>query len=451
MASQIERPAGHTASSELDGVDLDHFWMPFTNNRFFKQNPRMFVSAKDMHYTTADGRQVLDATAGLWCVNAGHGRAAITEAIAQAAGTLDFGPTFQLGHPLPFRLASEVARIMPEGMDRVSFTNSGSESADTALKMALAYHHARGDHTRFRLIGRQRGYHGTNFGGLSVGGIGGNRRRFVSQVWGVDHLSHTHGQAVRFQRGMQPGNGALAEELEDLVALHGPETIAAVIVEPVAGSTGVLVPPQGYLQALRAITQKYGILLIFDEVITGFGRLGTATAAEYFGVTPDIITTAKGLTNGVVPMGAVIASRHVHDTVVNGSPEGIEFYHGYTYSGHPVAAAAGLATLQLYRDEGLFANAAALSAQWEEAAHGLRDCRNVIDVRNLGLVAGIELAPREGAPGARATEAFQRAFDTGLLIRANGDIIALSPPLMINAGQIETIFAMLRQILNDLP
>jgi len=451
MASQIERPAGHTASSELDGVDLDHFWMPFTNNRFFKQNPRMFVSAKDMHYTTADGRQVLDATAGLWCVNAGHGRAAITEAIAQAAGTLDFGPTFQLGHPLPFRLASEVARIMPEGMDRVFFTNSGSESADTALKMALAYHHARGDHTRFRLIGRQRGYHGTNFGGLSAGGIGGNRRRFVSQVWGVDHLSHTHGQAVRFQRGMQPGNGALAEELEDLVALHGPETIAAVIVEPVAGSTGVLVPPQGYLQALRAITQKYGILLIFDEVITGFGRLGTATAAEYFGVTPDIITTAKGLTNGVVPMGAVIASRHVHDTVVNGSPEGIEFYHGYTYSGHPVAAAAGLATLQLYRDEGLFANAAALSAQWEEAAHGLRDCRNVIDVRNLGLVAGIELAPREGAPGARATEAFQRAFDTGLLIRANGDIIALSPPLMINAGQIETIFAMLRQILNDLP
>jgi len=451
MASQIERPAGHTASSELDGVDLDHFWMPFTNNRFFKQNPRMFVSAKDMHYTAADGRQVLDATAGLWCVNAGHGRAAITEAIAQAAGTLDFGPTFQLGHPLPFRLASEVARIMPEGMDRVFFTNSGSESADTALKMALAYHHARGDHTRFRLIGRQRGYHGTNFGGLSVGGIGGNRRRFVSQVWGVDHLSHTHGQAVRFQRGMQPGNGALAEELEDLVALHGPETIAAVIVEPVAGSTGVLVPPQGYLQALRAITQKYGILLIFDEVITGFGRLGTATAAEYFGVTPDIITTAKGLTNGVVPMGAVIASRHVHDTVVNGSPEGIEFYHGYTYSGHPVAAAAGLATLQLYRDEGLFANAAALSAQWEEAAHGLRDCRNVIDVRNLGLVAGIELAPREGAPGARATEAFQRAFDTGLLIRANGDIIALSPPLMINAGQIETIFAMLRQILNDLP
>jgi beta-alanine--pyruvate transaminase len=383
-------------------------------------------------------------------VNAGHGRAAITAAIAEAAATLDFAPTFQLGHPLPFRLASEVARIMPAGMDRVFFTNSGSESADTALKMALAYHHARGDHTRFRLIGRQRGYHGTNFGGLSVGGIGGNRRRFVSQVWGVDHLSHTHGQAVRFCRGMQPGNGGLAEELEELVALHGPETIAAVIVEPVAGSTGVLVPPQGYLQALRAITQKYGILLIFDEVITGFGRLGKATAAEYFGVTPDIITTAKGLTNGTVPMGAVIASRHVHDTVVNGSPEGIEFYHGYTYSGHPVAAAAGLATLQLYREDGLFENAAALSAQWEAAAHVLADCPHVIDIRNLGLVAGIELAPREGAPGARAMEAFHRAFDAGLLIRVTGDIIALSPPLMIAAPQIDTIFAMLREILTDL-
>ncbi|NKJ43422.1 aspartate aminotransferase family protein [Novosphingobium sp. SG720] len=449
MASQTQ-PFASLDPASMDGVDLDHFWMPFTNNRFFKQNPRLFVASKDMHYTTADGRQVLDATAGLWCVNAGHGRAAITAAIAEAAATLDFAPTFQLGHPLPFRLASEVARIMPAGMDRVFFTNSGSESADTALKMALAYHHARGDHTRFRLIGRQRGYHGTNFGGLSVGGIGGNRRRFVSQVWGVDHLSHTQGQAVRFQRGMQPGNGGLAEELEELVALHGPETIAAVIVEPVAGSTGVLVPPQGYLQALRDITRKHGILLIFDEVITGFGRLGTATAAEYFGVTPDIITTAKGLTNGTVPMGAVIASREVHDTVVNGSPEGIEFYHGYTYSGHPVAAAAGLATLQLYREEGLFENAAALSAQWEAAAHSLADCPHVIDIRNLGLVAGIELAPRAGAPGARAMEAFHRAFDAGLLIRVTGDIIALSPPLMITAPQIDTIFAMLREILTDL-
>ncbi len=454
MASQTQPPASLDAAAfdpaSMDGVDLDHFWMPFTNNRFFKQNPRLFVAASDMHYTTADGRQVLDATAGLWCVNAGHGRAPITAAVTRAAQTLDFAPTFQLGHPLPFRLASAVAQIMPAGMDRVFFTNSGSESADTALKMALAYHHARGDHTRFRLIGRQRGYHGTNFGGLSVGGIGGNRRRFVSQVWGVDHLSHTHGQAVRFCRGMQPGNGALAEELEELVALHGPETIAAVIVEPVAGSTGVLVPPQGYLQALRDITRKHGILLIFDEVITGFGRLGKATAAEYFGVTPDIITTAKGLTNGTVPMGAVIASREVHDAVVNGSPEGIEFFHGYTYSGHPVAAAAGLATLGLYRDEGLFENAAALAAHWEAAAHGLADCPHVIDVRNLGLVAGIELAPRDGKVGARAMEAFHRAFDAGLLIRVTGDIIALSPPLMISAAQIDTIFGMLREILNDL-
>ncbi|MDF8334733.1 aminotransferase class III-fold pyridoxal phosphate-dependent enzyme [Novosphingobium cyanobacteriorum] len=436
--------------ASAEGLDLSHFWMPFTNNRFFKANPRLFVSAKDMHFTTADGRQVLDATSGLWCVNAGHGREAITEAIREAAGVLDFGPTFQLGHPLPFRLASELAAMMPAGLDRVFFTNSGSESADTALKMALAYHHAKGDSTRFRLIGRQRGYHGTNFGGMSVGGIGGNRRRYVSQVWGVDHLAHTHGDAVRFQRGLQPGNGGLAEELEELVALHGPETIAAVIVEPVAGSTGVLVPPQGYLQALRDITRKHGILLIFDEVITGFGRVGdAATAAEVFGVTPDIVTLAKGLTNATVPMGAVVASREVHDTIVNGSPAGIEFFHGYTYSGHPLASAAGLAALALYRQEGLFARTTALAPVWEEAMHGLRDCPNVIDIRNVGLVAGIELAPRDGAIGARAMEAFHRAFDAGLLIRVTGDIIALSPPLIVSEAQIGEIADKLRTVLHE--
>ena len=284
---------------------------------------------------------------------------------------------------------------------------------------------------------------------MSVGGIGGNRRRHVSQVWGVDHLSHTHGQAVRFQRGQQPSNGNLADELEELVALHGPETIAAVIVEPVAGSTGVLVPPQGYLQRLRDITRKYGILLIFDEVITGFGRLGTPTAAEYFGVTPDMITMAKGLTNGAVPMGAVAVARDVHDTVVDKSPAGIEFFHGYTYSGHPLAAAAAIATLQLYRDEDTFAHAASLAQIWEDAAHSLADCPNVIDVRNLGLVAGIELAPRDGAPGARAMEAFHRAFDNGLLIRVTGDIIALSPPLIISAAQIGEIFGRLREVLEQ--
>ena len=428
-------------------LDLDHFWMPFTNNRAFKQNPRLFASAKDMHYTTTTGLRLLDATAGLWCVNAGHGRQAISTAVAEAISTLDFAPTFQLGHPLPFQLATEVARIMPAGLDRIFFTNSGSESADTALKMALAYHHARGDKGRTRLIGRQRGYHGTNFGGMSVGGIGGNRTRHMAQVWGVDHLSHTQHGAVRFNRGLQPSNGHLASELDDLVALHGAETIAAVIVEPMAGSTGVLVPPQGYLQALREACTRHGILLIFDEVITGFGRLGAATAAEYFGVTPDIITLAKGLTNGSIPMGAVAASRHVHDTVVNNSPAGIEFYHGYTYSGHPVAAAAGLATLALYRDEGLFAHAAAMAPVWEEAIHSLADCPNVIDIRNLGLVAGIELAPREGAVGARGAEAFQRAFDAGLLIRVTGDIIALSPPLIVSAEQIHEIAAALRAVL----
>jgi beta-alanine--pyruvate transaminase len=431
-----------------DSPDLSNFWMPFTDNRYFKENPRLFTAAKDMHYTTADGRQVLDGTSGLWCVNAGHGRDAITDAIREAAGELDFAPTFQLAHPLPFRLASDLAAIMPPGLDRIFFTNSGSESAETALKMALAYHQARGEGTRFRLIGRQRGYHGTNFGGISVGGIGGNRKRYVSQLWGVDHLGHTHAGAVRFQRGLQPGNGALAEELEELVALHGPETIAAVIVEPVAGSTGVLVPPAGYLQHLREITRKYGILLIFDEVITGFGRCGAATAAEAFGVTPDIIGLAKGLTNAAVPMGAVAASREVHDTIVNAAPPGIEFFHGYTYSGHPLASAAGIATLNLYREEGLFARAAALAPAWEAALHGLADCRNVIDIRNIGLMAGIELAPREGAPGARGTDVFRQAFDTGLLIRVTGDIIALSPPLIVSEEQITEIADRLRTVLN---
>jgi beta-alanine--pyruvate transaminase len=434
-------------AERAEELDLDHFWMPFTNNRDFKANPRLFAAAKDMHYTTTDGRKVLDATAGLWCVNAGHGRKAISQAVAEAISTLDFAPTFQMGHPLPFQLASAVAQMMPEGLDRVFFTNSGSESADTALKMALAYHHARGDKGRTRLIGRQRGYHGTNFGGMSVGGIGGNRARHLAQVWGVDHLSHTHRHARRFNKGLQPSNGDLAFELEELVALHGAETIAAVIVEPVAGSTGVLVPPQGYLQNLRDICTRHGILLIFDEVITGFGRLGTATAAEYFGVMPDMITMAKGLTNGAIPMGAVAASRHVHDTVVNNAPAGIEFYHGYTYSGHPVAAAAGLATLGLYQEDGLFARAAALAPLWEEAVHSLADCPHVVDIRNLGLVAGIELASRDGAVGARAFEVFRRAYDAGLLIRVTGDIIALSPPLILTVGHIDEITQTLRSIL----
>lgn len=409
----------------------------------------MLASAKGMHYLTPEGERILDATSGLWCVNAGHGRGRIIEAITKQAGALDFAPTFQLGHPAPFELAVKLAAIMPGGLNRVFFTNSGSESVDTALKMALAYHQAKGEAGRYRLIGRQRGYHGTNVGGTSVGGIGGNRRRFPAQMWGVDHLGHTHGVAPAFSKGIQQSSRDLAAELEDLVTLHGAETIAAVIVEPVAGSAGVLLPPAGYLSRLREITRRHGILLIFDEVITGFGRLGTATGAEYFGVTPDIITLAKGLTNGAVPMGAVVASREVHDAIVDTAPAGIEFLHGYTYSGHPLASAAGLATLELYAEDGLFERAAALAPVWEEAVHGLADAHHVIDIRNVGLVAGIDLASCEGAFGARAMEVFHRCFDQGLLIRVTGETIALSPPLIISEGEIDEIVERLRRVLKD--
>jgi beta-alanine--pyruvate transaminase len=424
------------------------FWMPFTANRAFKAQPRMFSAAKDMHYTSTDGRQILDGTAGLWCVNAGHCRAQIIEAIRKTAGELDFAPTFQLAHPLAFELADRVAELMPQGLDRVFFTNSGSESVDTALKMALAYQRARGEGTRTRLIGRERGYHGTGFGGISVGGILGNRRQFGTLLTGVDHLPHTHNIADNgYSRG-QPAHGAnLAEELERIVALHGAETIAAVIVEPLAGSTGVLIPPVGYLQKLREICTKYGILLIFDEVITAFGRIGGATAAQVLGVTPDLICMAKGLTNAAVPMGAVAAARHVHDAIVEGAADGIELFHGYTYSGHPLAAAAGIATLNIYRDEGLFERAAEMAHYWEDAVHSLRGKRHVIDVRNLGLVAGIELQPRMEAPTKRTFEVFHKCFDAGLLIRVTGDIIALSPPLILERAHIDEMIGQIGDVL----
>jgi beta-alanine--pyruvate transaminase len=414
---------------------LDAFWMPFTANRQFKAAPRLLVAAEGMHYTADDGRTVLDGTAGLWCVNAGHGRRGIATAVERQLATLDFAPTFQMGHPIAFEFAERLAAIAPTGLDRVFFTGSGSESVDTALKIAIAYQRAIGQGTRTRLIGRERGYHGVGFGGISVGGIVSNRRVFP-QLPGADHLRHTHDLARNaFVKG-QPEHGAdLAEDLERLVALHGAETIAACIVEPVAGSTGVLIPPEGYLQRLREICTKHGILLIFDEVITGFGRLGTPFAADYFGVTPDLMTTAKGLTNGTIPMGAVFASRSVHDGLMNG-PEGIELFHGYTYSGHPVACAAGLATLDIYAQEGLLTRAAALSEDWTSAFHDLRDRRNVIDIRTLGLIAGIELEPRPGAPGKRAYDVFVDCFQRGLLIRVTGDIIALSPPLIIEPTQI---------------
>ena len=433
--------------------DLSSWWMPFTDNRHFKSNPRLLVAAQDMHYTAADGRSILDGTAGLWCVNAGHGREPIVRAIQHQAATLDFAPTFQVGHPLAFQLASRVAGLMPEGLDRIFFTNSGSESVDTALKIALAYWRARGEGQRTRLIGRERGYHGVGFGGISVGGIVTNRRAFGPGLPGTDHLPHTHDLARNaFSRG-QPAHGAeLADRLEAMVALHGADSIAAVIVEPLAGSTGVLVPPVGYLERLRAITAHHGILLIFDEVISGFGRLGAATAAERFGVTPDLICLAKGLTNAAVPMGAVAVSRPVHDAIVNapGDAPGIELFHGTTYSAHALACAAGIAALDVYANEGLFARARALEVQWETALHALRGLPHVIDVRNFGLVAGIELASIPGQPGARGQAIFRAMFDSGLLIRVTGDIIALSPPLIISPAQIDEIAGRLAQALGQM-
>ena len=426
---------------------LAALWMPFTANRAFKASPRQFQSAKDMHYTSDDGRQVLDGTAGLWAVNAGHCRKPIVEAIQKTAAQLDYAPPFQLGHPLAFELASRVAAIMPQGLDRIFFTNSGSESVDTALKIALAYQRAIGQGTRTRLIGRERGYNGVGFGGISVGGIVNNRRQFGTLLTGVDHLPHTHSlEHNAFTRGRPEWGGHLADTLESIVALHGAETIAAVIVEPMAGSTGVLVPPVGYLEKLRAITAKHGIVLIFDEVITAFGRIGGATAAETLGVTPDIITMAKGLTNAAVPMGAVAVSRTIHDGVVEGGPDGIELFHGYTYSGHPLAAAAGLATLDLYKSEGIWEHAASLHGYWQDAMHSLTGKRHIVDIRNMGLVAAIELEPAVGAIGKRGMELFHKCFDNGLLVRATGDIIALSPPLILEKAHIDEMVGRIAEL-----
>ncbi|WP_231879329.1 aspartate aminotransferase family protein [Collimonas arenae] len=426
--------------------------MPFTANRQFKEAPRLFVSAKGMYYQTDNGRQVLDATAGLWCVNAGHCREEITAAVARQIGTMDYAPSFQMGHPLAFTAAQKVAGLMPAGLDRIFFTNSGSEAVDSALKIALAYHRARGEGQRTRFIGRERGYHGVGFGGISVGGIVGNRKAFSGNlIPGVDHLPHTLNIAeAGFSKG-QPAWGAhLADELERLVTLHDASTIAAVIVEPLAGSTGVLVPPVGYLERLRTLCSKHGILLIFDEVITGFGRLGTATASEYFKVTPDLITLAKGINNAAIPMGAVAVKREIHDTVVQATAVGgIELMHGYTYSAHPVAAAAAIAAIDLYRDEGLFERARTLAPLFEKAAHGVAGAPHVKDIRNLGLVAGIELESRPDAPGARAYEVFRRCYEKGVMVRYTGDILAFSPPLIVQPEEIERIFATVREALNE--
>lgn len=432
--------------------DLDALWMPFTANRQYKAAPRLLASASGMYYTTHDGRQILDGCAGLWCVAAGHCRKEIAEAVARQAATLDYAPPFQMGHPLSFEAATKVAAIMPQGLDRIFFTNSGSEAVDTALKIALAYHRARGEGQRTRFIGRERGYHGVGFGGMAVGGIGPNRKAYSANLMpGTDHLPATLSIAeAAFSKGQPQWGAHLADELERILALHDPANVAAVIVEPLAGSAGVLVPPVGYLEKLREITSKHGILLIFDEVITAFGRLGAATAAERFNVTPDLITMAKAINNAAVPMGAVAVRREVHDTVVNAAAPGtIELLHGYTYSGHPLAAAATIATLDLYERENLFGRAAELAPVFEAAVHGVRGAPHVKDIRNYGLVAGIELESRPGQPGLRAYEAFLKCLERGVLVRYTGDILAFSPPLIISEGQIAEMFDTVKQALQD--
>lgn len=429
--------------------DLDAFWMPFTANRQFKQEPRLVVGAKGMYYTTADGRQVLDGSAGLWCVNAGHCAPRVVEAIRKQAGELDYSPAFQMGHPRAFDLASRLANMMPGNLDNVFFVNSGSESVDTALKIALAYHQVRGEGQRTRLIGREKGYHGVGFGGISVGGIVNNRKFFGTMLTGVDHMRHTHDlEHQAFSRGQPDWGLHLAEDLERICALHDPSTIAAVIVEPFAGSAGVLLPPKGYLQRIREICDRHGILLIFDEVITGFGRLGTPFAVDYFGVQPDLVTTAKGLTNGAIPMGAVFARGDIHDMFMDTAAEGaIELFHGYTYSAHPLACAAAHAALDTYQEEGLFQRAADLAPYWEDALHSLKGTRHVIDIRNLGLVGAIEVDPRPGAAGKRTFEAFLAMYEAGVMARITADIIALTPPLIIEKPQIDQIVDTIRNVL----
>ncbi len=431
--------------------DLDAYWMPFTANRQFKEHPRMLVGADGMYYKTSDGRDLLDGIAGLWCCNAGHNRSRIVESIQKQAAELDYAPAFQMGHPKQFELANRLAGMMPGDLNRIFFTNSGSESVETALKMALAYHRVRGEGHRTRLIGREKGYHGVNFGGMSVGGMSPNRKMFGTLVSGVDHIRHTHGiEENRFSRCLPEYGAERADDLERLCELHDPSTIAAVIVEPLAGSAGVILPPKGYLERLRKICDKHGILLIFDEVITGFGRLGTPFAVNKFGVEPDLVTTAKGLTNGVIPMGAVFVQDKIYEAFMQGPENMVEFFHGYTFSGNPMACAAALGTIDTYEEDGLLTRAAELSDYWEQAVHSLKGLPHVIDLRNLGFIAGIELEPFPGKPTKRAFEAFLKAYEAGLLIRTTGDTIALSPPLIIEKSQIDFAFETLATIIKNL-
>ena len=427
---------------------MDAYWMPFTANRQFKQSPRMVSSAEGMYYTTTDGRKVMDGTAGLWCVNAGHAAPRITEAVQKQVTELDYAPAFQMGHPKAFELANRLAELAPGDLNHVFFTNSGSESVETALKIALAYHKAKGEQGRTRLIGREKGYHGVNFGGISVGGIVNNRRHFGSLLTGVDHLRHTHDpERNAYSKGETEHGAELAEDLVRLIELHGAETIAAVIVEPMAGSAGVILPPKGYLQRLREITREHGILLIFDEVITAYGRLGRAFGADYYGVEPDMITTAKGLTNGVIPMGAVMISSEIHDAFMTGPEHMIELFHGYTYSGNPVACAAALAALDTYREEELFERAASLEEYWADALFSLKGLPHVKDIRCAGLVGAVELEPVAGVPTKRAFDTYLRAWDKGAHLRTTGDIIAMSPPLIIEKKEIDELIGILAESL----
>ena len=442
----------NTPRQPAQPLDLEHYWMPYTNNRDFKLSPRMIASAEGMYYTTMEGKKVLDGLATLWCVNAGHCRPKIVEAIRKQAGILDFSSSFSLGHPLPFEVARRIAELAPEGMEQIFFVNSGSEAVDTALKIALAYHRLKGEGTRTRFIGREHGYHGVNFGGISVGGVPANRKAYGVMLPGVDHLRHTHDPArSAFSRGQPAAGAEFADELEArIIPLHDASNIAAVIVEPVSGAGGVLIPPQGYLQRLRQICDKHGILLIFDEVITGFGRLGKPFASEYFGVTPDLITFAKGITSGTVPLGGVIVKRAIFDTFMQASGTGIDFFHGYTYSGHPLACAAALGTLDTYAEEGLLTRAQTLAADFEAGVHAFKGLPHVIDCRNLGLIGAIEFVPRPGAPGARAKEVFEKCWDRGVFVRPIGDNIAFCPPLIAEKKHLDEMFSVTAEVVRDL-
>jgi beta-alanine--pyruvate transaminase len=440
------------APRALTREELEAHWMPFSANRHFKAKPRLLSHAKGVHYWTTDGREILDGVAGLWCVNAGHGRTEISQAVAKSLEQLDYAPPFNMGHPQAFDLANKLAKIAPAGLDHVFFVNSGSEAVDTALKIALQYQRLKGEAGRTRLIGRERGYHGVNIGGTSLGGMVPNRKAWGAvMIPGVDHLPHTHNLAKNaFSKGMPEHGMELANDLEKLVALHDASSIAAVIVEPIAGSTGVLVPPKGYLQRLRELCTKHGILLIFDEVITGFGRTGSAFGAQEFGVTPDLITCAKGLTNGSVPMGAVIVKKEIHDAFMVGPEAAVELFHGYTYSSHPTACAAGIATLDIYEREGLFERTKAIAPYWENAVHSLKGLPGIIDIRTYGLTAAIEYEPTAGSPGKRGFETFLKAFDAGILVRAAGDITAMSPPLIIEKPQIDQLVETLGKVIKSM-